>query len=267
MTARELLEAGRLTEALNALNESVRTRPTDATLRIFLFELLCLQGALDRAARQLEVLTAQARDPAFELGVRLYRQLLDSERVRQQVFHHGMAAAFLAPPSPSVLRYAALVRSLPAVEDTGQMLAEAEEASPAIGGRFRERSFSHFRDADDRLAPVLEVHRDGKYYWLPLHHVKTLSVPSPQTLRELIWVRARVELHDGSGGEVFVPVRYVDSHTHANELVRLGRMTEWEALSGALVVGMGQRVFLVDDEEVPLLELGTIEFDRPREAA
>ena len=39
-------------------------------------------------------------------------------------------------------------------------------------------------------------------------------------------------------------------------------MTEWQAIEDQLVVGAGQRVFLVDDQEVSLLELRDVQFDR-----
>jgi type VI secretion system protein ImpE len=64
-------------------------------------------------------------------------------------------------------------------------------------------------------------------------------------------------------GDVFVPALYVGSHGNEDDQVRLGRMTSWRAIEDQLVAGAGQRVFLVDDDEVSLLELRDVEFDRP----
>ncbi len=38
-------------------------------------------------------------------------------------------------------------------------------------------------------------------------------------------------------------------------------MTEWQAIEDQVVVGAGQRVFLVDDEEVSVLEMRDVQFD------
>jgi type VI secretion system protein ImpE len=49
MNARELFQAGKLTEAVQALVAEVRDNPTDPKRRTFLFELLCFAGDYDRS--------------------------------------------------------------------------------------------------------------------------------------------------------------------------------------------------------------------------
>ncbi|HEX4470228.1 MAG TPA: tetratricopeptide repeat protein, partial [Gemmatimonadaceae bacterium] len=55
MTPRDLLQAGKLDEAIDALSAELRDNPTDARRRTFLFELLCFAGKYDRAEKQLGV--------------------------------------------------------------------------------------------------------------------------------------------------------------------------------------------------------------------
>ena len=55
MQAEELLQSGRLSEALAALETKVRANPADAKLRVFLFQLLCVLGQWERAMAQLNV--------------------------------------------------------------------------------------------------------------------------------------------------------------------------------------------------------------------
>ena len=52
----QLFQAGKLNEAVQALNAEVRNHPEDSKRRIFLFELLCFSGEYDRAEKQLDVL-------------------------------------------------------------------------------------------------------------------------------------------------------------------------------------------------------------------
>jgi protein involved in temperature-dependent protein secretion len=145
--------------------------------------------------------------------------------------------------------------------DAAARLAEVEEQTPAFKGRAGETGFGQFRDADDRLAAVLELFHGSDYVWLPLAHVSRLEITAPRRLRELVWVHAHVETYEGSGGDVFLPVRYPGTASDADPQVRLGQQTVWDAIEDQIVVGRGRRVYLVDDREVSLLELGAVEFE------
>jgi type VI secretion system protein ImpE len=51
-------------------------------------------------------------------------------------------------------------------------------------------------------------------------------------------------------------------------MVRLGRMTVWEQRDGSeYQVPFGQKVWLVDEEEIPFLELRALEFNPASVAA
>jgi type VI secretion system protein ImpE len=63
--------------------------------------------------------------------------------------------------------------------------------------------------------------------------------------------------------KAFVPALYPDSGSHPNDLVRLGRMTDWRQRGEELYMGAGQRLFAVDGEEKPLLDLREVEFTTP----
>lgn len=261
MTPRDLLNAGQLDEAVSAQTQEVKAKPADTSQRVFLFELLCFQGDYERALKQLDVIAAQGSGPDTELAVQVYRDLIAAERMRHQVFHDGALPKFFLSPPAYTDHYVLMVKKLvTSPSEAAHLLATAEEEFPAATGTFGDRAFTSFRDADDRMAPVLEVFHDGNYLWLPLAQVRRLQVTEPKKLRDTIWAHARVETGEGSVGDVFLPALYVDTHAHANAQVRLGRMTEWQAIEDQLVVGAGQRVFLIDDQEVSLLELRDVQF-------
>lgn len=268
MTAKELLDVGRLDDAVRELTTQVKARPADTSLRVFLFELLCFAGEFDRAVRQLDVIAGQGTAVGTELAVQVYRELIAAEAVRQQFFHGDALPKFLLPPPAYIDRYVMLVKALArAPKDAVTMLPEAEEQFPAIAGRVGGREFSSLRDADDRVGPVLEAFHGATYLWLPLEQIRRIEVTAPKSLRDLAWAHARVETYEESVGDVFIPALYVDTARHADAQVRLGRMTQWDAVQDELVCGAGRRVFLIDDEEVSLFELADVQIDPPAGAA
>jgi type VI secretion system protein ImpE len=226
MNAAELYKAGRLEEAITALGEAVRSDPTDARRRTFLFELLCFAGELDRAEKHLDVLARSGRDA--EMGALLYRSALHAERTRRTMFGpDGM------PPSTTVPR---------TVQGTwnGEPFASLEDADPRVGGR-------------------LEVYAAGQYTWLPLEHVSHVTMQEPRRLRDLLWSPALVQTGPGFEGmelgEVLLPVLTPEAWTSDDADVRLGRVTDWREREDGSEVPIGQKVFLIDGREVPILEL------------
>ena len=240
MNAQELYRAGRLTEAIAALSAEVRDNPSDARRRTFLFELLCFAGEYGRADKQLEVL-GQA-GPSSEIGVLLYRSALYAERQRQDVF--GRA-------------------DHPQQGDVGETHR---------GGVLNGKPFESFADADPRIGPRLELFAAGNYLLLPLEHVASIQIMPPQRLRDLLWtpaaVRTTASFKGTELGEVLLPVLSPFAWRHPDDAVRLGRSTVWEEQEGFDdQIPVGQKIWLADDEEIPFLELRSIEFNPASVAA
>ena len=72
MQAEKLLQQGDVEEALQALQESVRSKPADPRLRVFLFQLLCIRGEWGRALTQLKL--SGELDPINLAMVQTYRE-------------------------------------------------------------------------------------------------------------------------------------------------------------------------------------------------
>jgi len=259
MNAKELLEAGHLSAAIEQLNQDVKAHPADGRLRTFLFELLCFAGDYGRAERQLDVIARESANA--EVGAQFYRNALAAEKARLGLFRDGGLPQFLfEPPGYAALHLEALdLLRKERPKDAGRLLEASEDVRAARAGRLDGGAFDDFHDADDVLAPFLEVIVHDRYIWLPFEQISHLSISPPKRLRDLIWIPATVESGAGSVGEVLVPVLYVASSEHPDDRVRLGRMTEWKA-AGNLALGAGQRVFMVDDDERAVLEVREVAF-------
>lgn len=253
MNATELFKAGKLQDAIAAQVQEVKANPADRGKRLFLFELLAFAGELDRARRQIDALHYD--EPGLQDAIAAYRTLLDAEEHRRKVFNEGAAPVFLGTPSGHLqLRLEAaelLRRERPA--EAKALIDRANAALPPFAGRLNGRPIASLRDSDDLFAGILEVMAQGRYLWVGLEQVVSVTANPPQFPRDLIFFPARLDLGERMG-EVFLPALYPDSHAFADEQVRLGRLTEWLAAEGGPVVAVGARVFLVDDNPVGLLE-------------
>ncbi len=263
----ELYYAGRLQDALAAVTDQVKQKPSDLAARGFLVELLCFQGEFERADKQLETLSHQ--DPSLGVGVALVRQLLRAEQARQQFFTDGRAPELLDAPTPLVrlLLEASLCVRENKPEEAARLLDEAEAQRPRLSGTCDGKPFAELRDLDDLTAPVLEMlTNNGKYYWVPLDRVERIEFVKPERARDLLWRRARVVVRDGPDGDVHLPALYPGSHQAADERLRLGQMTDWRGGQGAPVRGVGQRMLLVGEEDRPFLEITQLTIDAPKGA-
>ena len=146
------------------------------------------------------------------------------------------------------------------VDEVEKLLKESGAARGSVKGQTDGKPFDDFRDGDDILGPFLEVFFQGDYYWLAFEQIHYLEIQPPRTLRDLIWTPVAIELRDRPRCDVFVPVQYYGSHQHPDDLVKLGRMTDWKALGSEVLLGMGQRTFFAGDEQYPLLEIKKVEF-------
>ncbi len=261
----ELLRQGRLREALEAAQAVLRRKPTDLGARILLAELLALAGNLERADVILDA--AATIDPSTALVVAEFRQLIRADMARRQLFRDGRVPEFLGEPTETQrLALAAFValRAGDAAEAARQAAA-AEQARPRASGHSGDTAFDDLRDADDLLAGTFEVlTTTGKYFWIPTERVASIAFHAPKRPRDLLWRRAAMSVIAGPDGEVYLPAIYAGEEAGTDAL-KLGRETEWRETatpeSGTLVRGVGQRVFLVGEEAVPIMELGQISFE------
>ena len=116
------------------------------------------------------------------------------------------------------------------------------------------------------LSGVLDVLTStGKHYWIPMEQVRLIEFKPAEATRDLLWRRALVEVADGPDGEVFVPAIYPWADETTDPRALLGRTTDWlgDDTTPGPVRGEGQRMFLVGDAAVPVMELGTIVINGP----
>jgi len=263
MQAEELLRAGRLQEAMTALEDQIRKDPANAKLRVFLFQLLAVLGDWQRALTQLNV--AAELDAANLLMAQVCRTALECEAFRAEVFAGKRSPLVFGEPEQWVglLVQANQMIAEQKYKASQELREKAFEEAPAIEGQVDGQAFQWIADADSRFGPVLEAIIDGKYYWVPFTAVKQVRIEPPADLRDVVWAPAQFTWVNGGEVAALIPARYPGSDAGEDDAVRLSRKTEWVQQPGEVYLGLGQRVLATDIDEFPLLQIRQIDLNHP----
>ena len=265
MVGAELLQTGQLSEAIERVAGEVKAKPGDPAARTFYFELLSLNGDLDRAAKQLDALAGTMGE--LGSGTHLYLGAIEAEKERRRFFHGGPRPRLLGEVSYAQVYLQAVEHFAAGSSEAAASLLEtaAEEERP-LRGKLNGADIQELNDSHDLLAPFLEVVMESHYAWVPWTAIQSLEIPLPKYLRDTIWTPASLTLHSGDHGEVLVFSLYVDSHQQPDD-IKLGRRTVWDTNPAGFTVAYGQKVIAAGDRDCPILELRTLEVEACRLAA
>ncbi|KPK76880.1 MAG: virulence protein SciE type [Phycisphaerae bacterium SM23_30] len=262
MQAEELLQAGRLREALEKLQEQVRTEPANAKYRVFLFQLLSVLGEWNRALTQLKV--AADLDAQNLLMAQVCRAALNCEALRTEIFAGSRLPMVFGEPAAWIgqLMQANQMVGQQQYQAAQPLREQAFEAAPAIAGEIDGASFEWIADADPRLGPVLEALIDQRYYWVPFTCIRQVDIEPPADLRDLVWIPVQFTWTNEGQSMGLIPTRYPGSETSEDDAVKLARKTEWKEYPGGLWLGLGQRCLATDAGEYPILETRQIKLNQ-----
>ena len=263
MDAKELIRAGKLSEARTLLVEAVKSSPANVGSRTLLFQVLCFSGEWDRAERHLDAIAAQ--DVKAETGIQVYKNLIHAERERIEVIELNRRPSFLPKTPPyTEMVFAAREKLLEkSIDQAEELYKQIDAQRPVVAGTSNGQSFSGFRDTDAFLAMFLEAFVHEHYIWIPFESIRELSITAPRTLFDLLWIPAQVTAWNGLTLACYLPVLYPNSFRHQDDRVKLGRMTDWTPLGGPFAEAVGQHVFQIGDEEIAILDLREVLFKSP----
>jgi type VI secretion system protein ImpE len=260
MTAETLLQAGDPHAAQDALQEQVKKNAADPKLRIFLFQLMAVNGQWKRSQAQLEI--AGQLDSTADPMVQAYRDVINCELHREAVFAGQSKPLIFGEPEEWV---ALLVEAQQAFakgefDRFTRLNEQALEKAEPRSGKINGDGFAWLADADQRFGPVFEFMFNGHYYWVPMSRVSKLHTDKPSDLRDLTWLPAEVQWTNGGKLMVMMPVRYPRLEGVSGPGL-LSRRTDWLTHAEDVVEGTGQRIFATDENDYSLLQVRSIEFE------
>ena len=261
------LRAGDPQQALKLLQDQIRSKPGDAKLRVFLFQLLCVLGQWERALNQLTVATEL--DASTLAMAQTYREAIKCELLRAEVFKGHKVPMIFGQPEPWLaLLIEALLREGKGEHAAAKTLRDqAFEQAPAVSGTLGEgdaaQAFEWIADADMRLGPVIEAVINGKYYWVPFARLSAVTIDPPEDLRDAVWMPAQFVFENGGESVGLIPTRYVGTQDSGDGMLALSRRTDWQEAVPGFYTGLGQRLFTTNEGDTPLMDLRAITFNAP----
>jgi type VI secretion system protein ImpE len=264
--AERSLREGDPAAALTLLQDQVRAKPSDARLRVFLFQLLCVLGQWERALNQLKV--ASELDPGALAMQQTYSEAVRCEAIRNEVFKGTKSPLIFGEPDQwlALLIESLLRAGIGEAQASAELRERAFEEAPASPGTADGRAFEWIADADSRLGPVLEAVINGRYYWVPFARLSRIQIEAPTDLRDVVWMPAHLDFENGGEVVALIPTRYPGSH-EAEGLLALARKTIWQEVAPDVHHGLGQRIFATDGDDIALMEVREIVFSGAGDAA
>ncbi len=259
MNAEQLVQSGDLDKALSALQNQVRDDPSNSSLRIFLFQLLCVGGDWNRALTQMSV--SSDLDSEAKLMAQAYAEVIQCEVFREAVFAGEKQPLIFGEPAAWVadqLQVLSLAASGQG-ESAFELALKVSDAAPSTPGTIDDQAFDWMTDGDMRIGPMIEAIINGKYYWVPMMNIESIEVAQPVDLRDLVWAPVAFKWKNEGETHGFIPARYPLSDQD-DSASKLSRRTAWQAHGENFYSGVGQRMFCTDKDEYSLLDCRKIQF-------
>jgi type VI secretion system protein ImpE len=261
MIAEQYIRDGSPNEALQTLQVEIRKNPANAKLRIFLFQLLTVQGEWDRALTQLNV--AGDLDAANLAMVQTYREAIRCELLRKDIYSGLKTPQIFGEPQQwiALLVQALKLTAQQQYSEAKKLREQAFELAPVTSGTINGEAFEWLADADARLGPVMEAIINGQFYWIPFLQIQEIQIEEPVDLRDMVWTPAHFVWTNGGDAVGLIPTRYPLSESAEDPLLRLARKTEWTDLGEDTFVGLGQRLLSTNENDYALMDVREIKFN------
>ncbi|MEG3753044.1 type VI secretion system accessory protein TagJ [Psychromonas arctica] len=254
---KEMLQSGKLTDAIQYLETQLKDDPMNVDFRSSLIELLCIKGELERADKQLNLMVQ--KHPDFLIGATNLRQLIRAEQSRKD-FADGKSVPDLFngtnQHSEALLQLSIELHNGDA-DSMKEKAEKLEEIRPELTIKLNDNVVTEMRDLDDTLGGFIEIFgTDGKFYLAELSQIDFITFKPAASIIEQVWRRVELSIKDGPSGEAHIPLVYTQSETDAE---KLGRETDWKEFAPELMMGVGQKMWFVDDTAIPFSDFSRIE--------
>ena len=251
-----LIKDGKLSESLSRCAELLQDEPMNFDIRSLFVELLCINGELERADKQLDFMVQ--KKPEFAVGAVNLRHLIRAQQSRLD-FYQGKGIPQLFHESDDLDK---LFLQMHVAQLEGDIAGAVERSTELESLRINNQSdnpMNQIRDLDDSLNAYLEVlGTNGEFYLARYSEIENLTVKPAESFLETIWLRVDITIKNGPTGTAHLPAVYANSTT---DIEKLGQVTEWEEKNELFNLGKGLKMLYINEEAVVFTELKITELE------
>ncbi|BED90875.1 hypothetical protein PspMM1_33430 [Pseudoalteromonas sp. MM1] len=250
-----LIREGKLTEALSLCATELQDEPLNFDIRSVYSELLCINGDLEKADKQLDFMVQ--KNPEFAVGAVNLRHLIRAQQSRIDFYQgKGIPKLFHDVDEIDTLFLKMHVALLEGEIDEAAELSAQMETLRVSSLNDAE---SVARDLDDTLNPYLEVlGTNGEFYLANFDEIESLKVEPVSSVLESIWLRVEITIKEGPSGSAHLPLVYANAES---DLEKLGQVSDWVELKEEFIIGKGMKMLFINDEAItiPNLKVNAVE--------
>ncbi|MCK8096007.1 type VI secretion system accessory protein TagJ [Pseudoalteromonas sp. 1CM17D] len=250
-----LIREGKLTEALSLCAAELQDEPLNFDIRSSYAELLCINGELEKADKQLDFMVQ--KNPEFAVGAVNLRHLIRAQQSRIDFYKgKGIPKLFHDADEIDTLFLKMHVALLDGdIDEAAELSAQMETLRVSS----LNDAESVARDLDDTLNPYLEVlGTNGEFYLANFDEIESIKVEPVSSVLESIWLRVEITIKEGPSGTAHLPLVYANAES---DLEKLGQVSDWVELKDEFIIGKGMKMLFVNDEAItiPNLKINAVE--------
>lgn len=245
-----LIKNGKLSESLSRCADILQDEPMNFDIRSIFVELLCINGELERADKQLDFMVQ--KKPEFSVGAVNLRHLIRAQQSRLD-FYQGKGIPQLFHESDERDKLFLQIHVAQLKGDVAQAVEKSKQLEELRSQTESDNPSSQIRDLDDSLNPYVEVlGTNGEFYLARYSEIDSLAIKPAESFLENIWLRVDIVIKNGPSGTAHLPAVYANS---TSDIEKLGQVTEWEEKDECLHLGKGLKMLFINDEAVVFTEL------------
>ena len=260
----EFMQSKSLGDAMTEMENAGRQNPSALSHRMALFQILIINGAWERALKQLY--TCYRLSNSLSKIAETYGDLIRAERQREKVFSEKGTPAFLGEKP---IWMEGLIQSieyqqqeqydladtlrLQAFEQISDVVCTIETASNVF-------EVPWLTDMDSRIGPTVEIMYCGRYFWVPMQQIQNIRFYPIENLRDLVWRAIEIQLTDSDDVmQAFMPARYPYSYL-AGEDEKVSKITTWQMQGQTGNCGFGQKMWMSEGYDFSINECRSLIF-------
>lgn len=243
---------------INFLIENIKNNPLDKNLRLELLQFYCLDGQWNLALKVIKQYIKLNQNDSQTKVLFLNNIICEIER-SNVFFDNHFAQAYPKTNHNLVIKQIELLNlfKLDKLKNmTDYFLNSFELVDNELSCTLKDNVVTgKWIDTDCRLAFVIEVFQQDKYYWLSINEVDKIIFKDTEILPDVFWRRAEIILKDKQHIACFLPVRYpFQSNDEMNDQLKYASSTLWNNVN-ELSIGLGQKTYTNGDDDISILDI------------